>query len=84
LIPWITGAFLGRIYLAKGEYVVVPIPQAFEWIQSLVPVAIIKPTALDTVLMRMLLAAFPLLRDDEKTLAELAKVAPMPAQGSSQ
>ena len=53
-------------------------------LQRLVPVAIIKPTALDTVLMRLLLAAFPLLRDDEKTLAELAKVAPMSAPGSSQ
>ena len=45
-------------------------------IQSLVPVAVADPTALDTVLMRLVLAAYPLM--DDETLQALAKFVPEP------
>jgi hypothetical protein len=47
-------------------------------IQSLVPLALANPTALDTVLVRLLLAAYPLL--DRAMLEELGQLAPMPEQ----
>lgn len=46
-------------------------------IQSLVPLAGADPTALDTVLMRLVLAAYPLM--DDETLKELEKHVPEPA-----
>jgi hypothetical protein len=47
-------------------------------IQALVPLALSNPTALDTVLARLLLAAYPLL--DASMLEELGQLAPMPEQ----
>lgn len=48
--------------------------QRVQLLQRLVPVALRKPTALDSVLQRLLLAAFPLLTPD--VLGELAKATP--------
>jgi hypothetical protein len=70
--PYLAARFAAEALVADG---LSPQKRA-EVIQSLVPLAMTNPTALDTVLMRLLLAAFPLL--DTSMLEILAQIAPIP------
>ena len=54
------------------------VPQRVSLIQSLVPLALGNPTALDTVLMRLLLAAFPMM--DEAAIVALGEIVPVPGE----
>jgi hypothetical protein len=72
--PWLAARFAAEALVTDS----LDARQKAALIQSLVPRAVAYPTALDSVLSRLLLAAFPLL--DKATLKTLANIAPMSSE----
>lgn len=68
--PLLAARFAAELMVEEG----LSVSKRVRLLQSLAPIAVANPTALDTVLMRLLLAAYPLLDDD--ALEALAKIAP--------